>query len=65
MATIPDSQGNVTMGKLVCEVKQVFIHIPAEQSAAGFELKIAGLVRIVTKVYEGNILLILLIFNPL
>lgn len=50
MAAIPDSVGNIGNAKLVCEVKQVFIHIPAEQSAAGFELKIAGLVRITTKV---------------
>lgn len=37
-------------GKVVHEVKQVFIHIPAEQSAARFELKIAGLIKVLTKV---------------
>ena len=37
-------------GVLVYEVKQVYIYIPSELSATGFELKIAGLVRIVKKV---------------
>ena len=37
-------------GVLVYEVKQVYIYIPSELSATGFELKIAGLVRIVRKV---------------
>ena len=48
MATL--LEGVVTEGRLIYEVKQVYIHIPAEQSAARFELKIAGVVRIITKV---------------
>lgn len=35
---------------IVHEVKNVFIYIPAELSATGFELKINGFVRIVKKV---------------
>lgn len=40
-------------GVLVYEVKQVYIYIPSELSATGFELKIAGLVRIVKKKDEN------------
>ncbi len=37
-------------GIVVYEVKEVYIYIPAELSAAGFELKIAGCVSITDKV---------------
>lgn len=37
-------------GIVVYEVNEVYIYIPAELSAAGFELKIAGCVRIIDKV---------------
>ena len=48
MATL--LEGVVQDGKVEYEVKQVYIHIPAEKSAAKFELKIAGIIRIITKV---------------
>lgn len=35
---------------VIHEVKNVFVYIPAELSATGFELKINGIVRIVKKV---------------
>ena len=37
-------------GIVVHEVEEVYIYIPAEISAAGFELKIAGVVRVEDKV---------------
>ncbi len=37
-------------GIVVYDVGEVFIYIPAELSAAGFELKIAGRVRITDQV---------------
>ncbi len=37
-------------GIVVYEVNEVYVYIPAELSAAGFELKIAGCVRITDKV---------------
>ena len=40
-------------GILVYEVDEVYIYIPAELSAAGFELKIGGSVRITDKVERG------------
>lgn len=36
---------------IVHEVKNVFISIPPELSATGFELKIAGLVRLMREVH--------------
>ena len=35
---------------VIHEVKNVFVYIPVELSATGFELKINGIVRIVKKV---------------
>lgn len=48
MATmdVKESQKLVT----TFEVKSVYIYIPAELSATGFELKISGVVRILRKV---------------
>ena len=37
-------------GVVVYEVHEVYVHIPAELSAAGFELKIGGIVRITDRV---------------
>ncbi|XP_019849999.1 PREDICTED: TBC1 domain family member 15-like [Amphimedon queenslandica] len=45
---------------IVHEVKNVFIYIPAELSATGFELKINGFVRIVKKESDN-----LLVWDPL
>ena len=44
--------GGVSDGRevLVYRVDEVYIYIPAELSAAGFELKIAGSVKIADKV---------------
>ena len=39
-----------TKGIVVYTVNEVYIYIPAEHSAAGFELKIAGSVKITDKV---------------
>ena len=44
-----DSDGG-RRGIVVHEVEEVYIYIPAEISAAGFELKIAGVVRVEDKV---------------
>ena len=44
-----DSDGG-RRGVVVHEVEEVYIYIPAEISAAGFELKIAGVVRVEDKV---------------
>ncbi len=41
-------------GVVVYEVHEVYIYIPAELSAAGFELKICGVVRITDKVHILN-----------
>lgn len=43
----------VSTGTVVHEVKSVYVYIPAELSATGFELKINGTVRIVRKVING------------
>ena len=43
---------NMNGGSLVYEVNEVYVYIPAELSAAGFELKIAGSVRIIDKVND-------------
>ena len=37
-------------GVVVYEVHEVYVYIPAELSAAGFELKIGGIVRITDRV---------------
>ena len=47
---VETSTGN--KGIVVHEVGEVYIYIPAELSAAGFELKIAGSVRVIDKVSE-------------
>ena len=39
-------------GIVVHEVNEVYIYIPAELSAAGFEIKIGGAVRITDKVKQ-------------
>ena len=41
-------------GIVVYEVNEVYVYIPAELSAAGFELKIAGCVRIADKASDGS-----------
>lgn len=46
---------NGDRGVVVYEVGEVYVYIPAEQSAAGFELKISGTVRITDKVCIFNI----------
>lgn len=48
--TISQVEATNSQGERIYEVKQVYICIPAELSATGFELKIGGLVRIVRKV---------------
>ena len=50
MSTGIGSEDVVDDGRMVFEVKQVYIHIPAELSATKFELKISGVVRIIKKV---------------
>ena len=45
---VETSSGN--KGVVVYEVHEVYVYIPAELSAAGFELKISGTVRITDKV---------------
>ena len=42
-------------GIVVYEVNEVYLYIPAELCAAGFELKIAGVVRIVDKVSKQRL----------
>ena len=42
--------------RIVYEVRQVFLYIPSELSATGFELKIAGVVKVVKKVRHVNII---------
>ena len=44
-------------GIVVYEVGEVFIYIPAELSAAGFELKITGRVRITDQVLSDDFFL--------
>ncbi len=41
-------------GVVVYEVYEVYVYIPAELSAAGFELKIGGVVRITDKVQHDG-----------
>ncbi len=56
--SIIDQEGSLRRGAvgdqgiLVHEVSEVYIYIPEECSAAGFELKIAGSVKIADKVSE-------------
>ena len=57
MMAATGSEGASMDGKVVYEVKQVFIHIPPEQSATRFELKISGSAKVMTKVLRICIVL--------
>ena len=48
-----NTMGQLGGGSLVYEVKEVYIYIPAEFSAARVELKISGSVVVVNKVREN------------
>lgn len=48
--TMSQVEATSSQGERIHEVKQVYIYIPAELSATGFELKIAGSICIIHKV---------------